>query len=189
MRIKPLADYPLLVRLIFWAQRKKYGEVLLPARIWGRSPKLLYGLQCFYRAIDRKSSPIEPALRALINVKVSQINHCAFCVDISSSLLEKRGVSAEKIAALPHFMETALFSSRERVALAYAVAITLPERRVDDALFQELRKEFSEDEVVELTALIGYQNLSSKFNAALEVPPQGFCLVGRASYSEAPRPH
>lgn len=176
MRIKPLADYPFLVRLIFWAQRKKYGEVLLPARIWGRSPKLFYGLQCFYRAIDRKSSPIEPALRALINVKVSQINHCEFCVDISSSLLEKRGVSAEKIAALPEFMENPLFPPRERVALAYAVAVTLPERRVDDALFQELRKEFSEDEVVELTALIGYQNLSSKFNAALDVPPQGFCL-------------
>ena len=48
-------------------------------------------------------------------------------------------------------------------------------QRVDDLLFQRLRKSYSEDEIVELTAWIAFQNLSSKFNAALEIPAQGFC--------------
>lgn len=178
MRIKekdPNA-YPFFVRLIMWAQSKKYGEALLPARLWGRSPKLLYGLQALYRAIDRKSSPLEPSLRALINIKVSQINQCSFCVDIGSALLQKRGVSMEKIMALSDCEKASIFSERERAALIYAEAMTRSDRGVDDSLFQRLSKTFSEDEIVELTALIGYQNLSSKFNAALDIPSQGFCL-------------
>ena len=178
MRIeeKPLSEYPFLARLIMWAQKKKYGETLLPAKLWGRSPKLLYGLQAFYRAIDRKSSPLEPPLRALINVKVSQINHCSFCVDIGSALLQERGVPMEKIMALPDYEKNQIFSEREKVALAYAEGMTRPEKGIDDALFQRLSKVFNEDEIIELTALIGYQNLSSKFNAALNIPSQGFCL-------------
>lgn len=178
MRIseKPQAAYPFFARIIFWAQRKKYGESLLPSRLWGRSPKLLYGLQVFYRALDRKSSPLEPALRALINVKISQINHCSFCVDIGSALLEKRGVSTEKVSVLEKFESSTQFSERERSAIAYAEAVTRYDVGVSDELFQRLLESFSQDEVIELTALIGFQNLSSKFNAALAVPPQGFCV-------------
>lgn len=178
MRIKEKLphEYSFMVRFIMWAQKKKYGEALLPAKLWGRSPKLLYGLQAFYRAIDRKSSPLEPSLRALINVTVSQINHCSFCVDIGSALLQKRGVSMEKILALPDYDTNPIFSKREKIALAYAEAMTKAEKGVDDSLFQRLSREFNEDEIIELTALIGYQNLSSKFNAALNIPSQGFCL-------------
>lgn len=178
MRIREKAhgEYSFFSRLIFWAQKKKYGESLLPSRLWGRSPKLLYGLQVFYRAIDRKDSPLEPSLRALINVKVSQINHCAFCVDIGHALLEKRGVSQEKILALPNHETDHQFTERERVAIVYAEAITRYDVGVDVNLFQRLSKAFTEDEIIELTALVGYQNLSSKFNAALDIPPQGFCL-------------
>lgn len=178
MRIneKPQSEYPLLARFIMWAQKKKYGETLLPAKLWGRSPKLLYGLQVFYRAIDRKDSPLEPALRSLINVRVSQINHCSFCVDISTALLQKRGVSIEKIMALPDYEKSTVFSEREKLALAYAEAMTRSEKGIDDVLFLRLAKIYNEDEIIELTALIGYQNLSSKFNAALNIPSQGFCL-------------
>lgn len=178
MRIseKPLAEYPFFVRLILWAQKKKYGESLLPTKIWGRSPKLMYGLQALYRAIDRKSSPLDPGLRSLINVKVSQINNCDFCVDISSSLLLKRGISLEKISALPNYQESTLFTEKETIALRFAEAVTIHDRRPDEKLFSELRQFFSEDAIVELTALIAYQNLSSKFNAALQIPPQGFCI-------------
>ncbi len=178
MRIleKPLADYPFFVKIILWAQKRKYGESLLPTKIWGRSPKLMYGLQALYRAIDRKGSPLEPALRSLIGVKVSQINHCDFCVDISSALLLKRGISVEKISALINYQTSALFSEKEKTALEFAEAVTRFDRPPDDNLFMRLRKFFSDDEIVELTALIAFQNLSSKFNAALQIPTQGFCV-------------
>ena len=178
MRIseKQNSEYTLLVRIILWAQKKKYGESLMPTKIWGRSPKLVYGLQALYRAIDRKSSPLEPDLRALINVKVSQINHCDFCVDISSSLLQKQGISLKKIEQLEGYHTSELFSAKEKTALQYAEVVTKYDQKVNAELFSQLRQFFSDDEIVELTGLIAYQNLSSKFNAALDIPTQGFCI-------------
>ncbi len=67
----------------------------------------------------------------------------------------------------PHFDE------RERLALEYADAITFTNRDVDDDLFARLREHFSDDAIVELTAVIAWENASSKFNRALRVPSQG----------------
>ena len=173
---KPNAQYPFLVKVILWAQKKKYGESLLPSKIWGRSPKLMYGLQGLYRAIDRKSSPLAPDLRSLINVKVSQINHCDFCVDISSSMLQKHGVPMHKIEQLKNYLTSELFSEKEKAALRYAEVVTKYDQKVDVELFSQLKTFFSDDEIVELTGLIAYQNLSSKFNAALDIPTQKFCV-------------
>ncbi|MBK7363819.1 MAG: carboxymuconolactone decarboxylase family protein [Nitrosomonas sp.] len=172
---KALNLYPLLVRLIFWAQQLKYGVTLEPSWIWGRSSKLLYGLQVFYRCLDRKQSPVSSKLRALISNRVSQMNNCAFCTDISASKLLRSGVPHENLVTLENYESNPIFSEKERVALAYAETMTDSNQRVDDLLFQRLRKSYSEDEIVELTAWIAFQNLSSKFNAALEIPAQGFC--------------
>lgn len=179
MRIptKALQDYPWLVRLILWAQKRKYGVSLSPALLLGRAPAILYGVQVLYRALDRKGSPIEPSLRSLLNIRVAQINHCSFCIDASSGLLRRQGISLEKISALPGFEESPLFAERERAALAYAEAMTYPDRGVTDEVFERVRRCFDEQAAVELTAVIGYQNMSSKFNAALGVPPQGFCRL------------
>jgi alkylhydroperoxidase family enzyme len=61
--------------------------------------------------------------------------------------------------------------------LTYAEAMTDSRRQVDDAMIARLRTFFDEDGIVELTGLIAFQNLSSKFNAALDVEPQGFCKM------------
>lgn len=65
------------------------------------------------------------------------------------------------------------FSPEETLALEYADAITLSDRDVDDRLFNRLRSVFSEDQIIELTELIAWENASSKFNRALRVPSQG----------------
>lgn len=174
---KPENEYPLFVRFFFWLQKRKYQIILEPTFLWGRSPKLLYGFQALAGAVARKSSPIEPVLRTLITVRVSQINSCPFCVDIHSSILMKLGVPMEKILALGDCESDPSFTERERSALAYAVAMTRYDMQVDDTLFGRVRAQFGEDEIVELTAIIGIQNLSSKFNSALGVPAQGFCLL------------
>ena len=66
-----------------------------------------------------------------------------------------------------------LFTEGERLALAYADAMTITGRDVDDALFARLREAYDEDQIVELTATIAWENASSKFNRALRVPAQG----------------
>jgi len=174
---KPIKSYPWFIRLFFWNQKRKYGKVLEPGMLWARSPKVFVTLALFYGALDRKKSPIEPALRSLVTVLVSKINHCEFCVDINSATLLKRGVSPEMIIALNDWSQSELFNQRQKIALDYADAITRTERNIDQAMMDKLKTQFDDDALVELTAVICFQNLSSKFNSALDVPAQGFCTI------------
>jgi AhpD family alkylhydroperoxidase len=171
--------YPWYVRLIFALQRRKYGVELAPARLWGRLPHAFLYLTLLHRSIDRKRSPIEPGLRALVQVRVSQVNWCAFCIDLNGAAALERHVPPEKLAALERFKASPLFTEREKAALAYAEAATDPRKPVDEACFARLRTHFDEQSIVELAALIALQNMSSKFNAALAVPAQGFCELRR----------
>jgi len=171
----PSASYPWYVRLIFRLQRRNYGQVLAPARLWGRTPRVFLAMSAMYGALERKSSPLAPALRSLIQVRVSRLNGCPFCTDINSASGIKRGASMEKLAALERFRDSPLFSPAEKAALEYAETITDSARRAGPALIETLRRHFTDDAIVELTALTAFQNMSSKFNAALGVPSQGFC--------------
>lgn len=182
MRIqaKPISEYPWVIRAFFRKQKHTYGAVLDPGLLWGRAPWVFSTLALLYGAFNRRKSPIEPALRALITVRVSQINHCAFCIDINSATLLKRGVTPEKIDALEGWRTNALFDAKEKAALEYAEAMTDSNSRVDDTLFAALKPHFHDDALVELTGLIAFQNMSSKFNSALDVPPQGFCKLPKA---------
>lgn len=177
IEVKPLSCYPWFLRPFFWKQRRKYGAVLEPALLWARSPWLFATVALLYGALDRRSSPIEPSLRSLITVRVSQLNGCAFCIDINSAELLKRGVAPGKAEALADWRTSDLFDDRERAVLDYAEKMTDSTQRVDAAVMDRLRRHFDDDAIVELTGLIAFQNLSSKFNAALDVPAQGFCKV------------
>lgn len=85
------------------------------------------------------------------------------------------GISVEKIKALSEYKDSPLFDEKEKLALEYADGITFSNKDVNDQLFQNLKKYFDEDMIVELTAIIAWENFSSKFNRALRVPSQGFC--------------
>ena len=177
VREKPLNQYPWYVRPFFWNQKRKYGQVLKPGLLWGRSPLLFVAVALLYGVLDRRRSPIDPVLRSLVTVRVSQINWCRFCVDLNSHTLAIRAGSEEKVAALVAWQTSSLFDDRERVALEYAEAITRTDCKVTDELMSKVNGYFDEDAVVELTGLIAFHNLSSKFNSALDVPSQGFCQI------------
>jgi len=169
--------FPWYVKLFFWNQKRKYGVTLEPARLWGRSPRVFATLALLYGAFDRGSSPLEPTLRTLVTVRVSQINWCPFCVDINSATALRRGVSDEKLISIIDYASSDLYSDKEKAVLAYAEAVTYSERQPSDAQIKALRCYFDDDAIIELTGLIGFQNMSSKFNAALGVKPQGFCSI------------
>lgn len=173
----PEHRFPWYVRLFLANQRRRYGCELEPARLWARSPKVFAALSILYGALDRKSSPIEPTLRTLITVRVSQINWCAFCVDINSATALKRGLTEKHLEVLSHFEDSPLFDNRIKAALAYTEAVTYQDRHVDAVLMERLKGHFNDEAVIELTALIAFQNLSSKFNSALDVSAQGFCKL------------
>lgn len=174
---KPISHYPWYLLPFFWNQRRKYGQVLKPGLLWARSPRLFLAVALLYGAIDRRGSPLSPVLRSLVTVRVSQINWCRFCVDLNSMTLARRAGSTQKVEQLEQWRESSVFSAAERAALEYAEAVTITDRQVSDEIMAKLKQHFDDDAIVELTGLVAFQNLSSKFNSALDVPAQGFCRV------------
>lgn len=176
-RIAPKLNstYTWYLKLLFYLQKKKYGALLEPVLLWGRTPRVFLGFLAMQKALNRKRSPLHPQLRALITIRVSQINQCPFCIDMNSSLLLQRGGSEEKILNLSLFRQSSCFTEPEKTALEYAEVVTQSSNNVNDELFQRLKTHFEEDAIIELTALIAFQNLSSKFNSALNAAEFGFC--------------
>ncbi len=83
----------------------------------------------------------------------------------------------EKLAEVTAWQDSKLFSEAERLALEYAERITYTDRKVDDALVDQLKQHYSDAQIVELTAAIAMENFRSKFNPALGIEAQGFCMV------------
>ena len=175
--VKQLREYPWILRPIFWNQKRKYGAILQPGLLWARVPKLFAAVAVLYGVLDRKSSPLSPVLRSLVTVRVSQINWCRFCIDINSATLAKRSGSMEKVEKLARWKESDLFDEKEKVVLEYTEAVAYSDQQVTDKLMERLKDFFDDDGIVELTGLIVFQDLSSKFNGALDVPSQGFCKL------------
>jgi alkylhydroperoxidase family enzyme len=82
-----------------------------------------------------------------------------------------------KLQGAANWRDSALFSAEERLALDYTERMTITGQRVDNTLFARLKERFSEAQIVELTAAIALENFRSKFNPALGIEAQGFCLL------------
>lgn len=179
MRITPSGPHtcPFYLKPFFWNQKRKYGRILKPALLWARVPRLFAAIALLYGVLDRKRSPLDPVLRSLVTVRVSQINGCRFCVDINSATLARRAGSMDKVMALEGWREDSVFNEEERAVLDYTEAVTDTALSVTDEMIRRLGVFYDEDAIVELTGLIAFQNLSSKFNTALDVPAEGFCKI------------
>ncbi len=98
---------------------------------------------------------LDPRLRELIRIRVSQLNGCAYCVDMHTKDARKAGESDERVVGLPVWRETPFFSERERAALNFAEAITLMSREhVPNADYVAVSSLFGPDEVAALVALV-----------------------------------
>jgi len=87
------------------------------------------------------------------------------------------GASEAKIGEITTARASDLFDESEKVAVEYAEAITFTDRKVTEELFARLRTHYSEPQIVELTAAIALENFRSKFNVALGIEAQGFCMI------------
>ena len=179
--VQPLSQLPLSLKPIVAMQEKHYGSVLNPTRWWGRMPRLFWLVALFVGYLERKKARLEPSLRALLMTRVSQQCDCAFCIDANSLRLAERCGAMDKVLALADWRNAALFTPAERAALDYAEAMTATPPRISGAQKEALHCHFDDDQISEMTALVAFQNLSARFNAALEIPSQGLCPVGENS--------
>jgi AhpD family alkylhydroperoxidase len=101
------------------------------------------------------SANIDPRLRELIRIRASQLNGCAYCIDMHTKDARAIGETEQRLYALPAWRETPFFTARERAALAFTESITRMTRtHVPDEDFQAVAKEFSEQEIAALVSLI-----------------------------------
>ena len=171
--IPPLSNIPSSLAPIVMMQKKHYGEILHPTRWWGRMPRLFWLVALFVGWLERKKARLTPELRALLMTRVSQQCHCAFCIDANSLRLAQRSNTVEKVQAVAQWQQSALFSEAERAALDYADAMTATPPLISEAQKVTLRQFYNVEQISEMTALVAFQNLSARFNAALDIPSQG----------------
>ena len=116
-----------------------------------------------------KKSGLEPNLIELVLMRASQLNGCAYCLDMHSKDARAAGESEQRLHVLPAWRETSFYSARERAALAWCEALTqLPahDQSVPDALYEEARAQFDEKELVDLTLLVTLINSWNRINIA-----------------------
>jgi AhpD family alkylhydroperoxidase len=109
----------------------------------------------------------------LVYLRVSQINGCAFCIDMHSRDLLKQGLAVDKLVLVPVWHEAGkVFSARERAALAWAETVTrVAETGVPDADYEAASAEFSDKELTDLTYAIGLMNAFNRLGITFRIPP------------------
>jgi AhpD family alkylhydroperoxidase len=149
------------------------------------APEALRAMLSFQAYVN--NSGLEPALAELIKVRASQINGCAYCIDMHTKDARSNGESEQRLYALSAWRETPFFTDRERAALAWTEALTLiSETHAPDEVYEDVQKRFTEKELVALTMaivaingwnriLIGFRAVAGTYEpqAAHPVPAKG----------------
>lgn len=115
---------------------------------------------------------LEPLLKELVRLRASQINGCAFCLDMHSTDARKAGESDRRLATVAAWRETPFFNERERAALEWTEALTLVSTdRVPDAVWESVRPHFTDAELIQLTLAITAINSWNRFSIAFRKMP------------------
>ncbi|HUA72451.1 MAG TPA: carboxymuconolactone decarboxylase family protein [Solirubrobacteraceae bacterium] len=148
------------------------GSGIEPVEIWAHQPKMMSGMGKFQGAV-RKGNSVDERLKYLVELKGAQMIGCEFCVDLGSQICRNSGFSDEELLAIPRYRQSDLFTEREKVALDYTVGVMRTPVEVTDELFARMKEHFTDEQLVELTALLTVVNLD-RFNAAFGVGSAGF---------------
>ena len=135
------------------------------------SPAALHAASAMQGYVDQ--SGLDPKLRELVKIRASQINGCAYCLAMHTREARKIGETDERMHLLDAWREAPFYTARERAALAWTEAITLvAQDHVPDEVYDEVRKQFSEKEIIDLTAAAVAINMWNRLAISLRAQPQ-----------------
>ena len=135
-----------------------------------QSPELFKAFSHFNVAV--KASSVEPRMLNLVTMRASQMNGCAFCLDMHVKEARLEGERELRLHHIAIWRESPLFSERERAALAWTEVLTrLPEHGVSDEIYDSVRAQFSEKEISDLTFVVMAINGWNRLNVAFRTPP------------------
>ena len=163
MRIREENDKPITVKLASFFSKMKFGKVLAPLKtIYAKQPALL-GVASKIISAEKKLS-LSPKLRQLIKTFVSALNNCPFCSDVNLFMAKQMNLEKQKLKMLLNYKNEDSFTVQEKAMLAYCEEVTLT-KSCADSCFDQLKRYFSEKEIVEITwmnAVENYFNLQAK---------------------------
>lgn len=168
----------LVLRVAYWLSERMFGKVMTPLKVaYSRAPALGRASYSLAQTVEKKLS-LDPALKLLVTAQTSALNGCGFCLDMKHAIAVQKEIGLEKFEALADYRESPLFDDRERAALDYAGEATR-RRRVSDATFENLRKHFSEREIVELTFANAVENFHNLIGVPLGIESDGLCAIAQ----------
>ena len=134
----------------------------------------MIGLETYLARQSRREDGVDKPLMELVKIRVSQINQCAYCLDMHTKDARALGETEQRIYALSAWRETPFFTDRERAALAWAEANTLLPQGVSQQLFEEVREHFSEAQLINLTLAIATINAWNRFGVSFAPVPGSY---------------
>ena len=171
MRLAAVENPPsLFVKIACWFSKKQFGKVMTPMKvIYARKPELLR----FAMKIDKfekAQNTLAPDLRLLVKIAAATENGCSFCQDLALAQAVRGKIGTEKFAAVVagDQLRPGIFSEKERAVLA-VIREYAADRRVGDESFDELKKHFSETEVIEILALNAFEQFYNALTIPLEI--------------------
>ena len=137
------------------------------------NPKVYAAVSAMQQYVDQCG--LEPLLLELIKLRASQINGCAYCLDMHSKDARAEGETEQRLYSLDAWEEAPYYSDRERAALKWTEAVTLlGDGHVPDDVYEKVRAQFSEQEIASLTLAVAMINTWNRLNVAFRTPAGGY---------------
>lgn len=182
--IEPPKRIPFYLKIGIWISDKVTGKKLLPARLLSWYPKAAIGSGVLESMTAHGKTVAEKRLLRLVRLRAAFAVACTFCIDMNSAELDIHGISDEEFSGLQNGFQNGFPASinvRERLALKYAELISATPLSFPPDFIEELKREFSEREIVMLAATISQVNYWGRLVQSLGVPPAGFSDYCRAT--------
>lgn len=170
-RIKPLpAGDDADLNVAFDGYRRSLGFVPNSVLIMQRRPKLVQALAQLAAAVWDPTSTVDLGFKRLVAHVASRAHGCQYCLAHTAGAAMRLGVDAAKLDAIWEYASSPLYSEAERVALDFALAAGSVPNAVDDALFAQMRKHWSDDDIVEITGVISLFGFMNRWNDTMATP-------------------
>jgi AhpD family alkylhydroperoxidase len=170
----PTRDAGVLLRVLYWFSRKRFGAVMEPITVAAHHPKILRANLRHEVAVERAAKKLPVSVRELAQYRVAQQVQCSWCIDFGTMLQKHEGLDIDRLRKIDDYATAPEYTRPERLALAYADAMTATPTTVTDEQVTELVAEFGKAGVIELSYLISLENARGRFNSALGITDQGF---------------
>jgi AhpD family alkylhydroperoxidase len=184
----PEAEAGVLGRLVYRLARRRYGAVPEPFAVVRHHRGLFWSALVAELALERAARVLPARVRELAVYRTATVVGCSWCVDFGTMLQRLDGLDVERLARIDDYATDPLYSPAERLAVAYADAMTATPLTVTDGQVAELEREFGRAGLLELTQVIAVENQRSRANHALGIVDQGFDAACRVRLGDRAAP-